>query len=67
MGRDRHGPPPGLTHEERKRWQQWRKFVWMEGDIVITKRPGDRKTEEGADGGPHEGRDDERPGGAGAR
>ncbi|MDP9484189.1 MAG: hypothetical protein M3Q49_00050 [Actinomycetota bacterium] len=42
MGRDGHGPPPGLSEEERRRWWQWRKFIWMEGDIVITS-PGDRK------------------------
>ncbi len=63
MGRDRHGPPPGLSEEERRRWQQWRKFVWMPGDIVITKRPGVNKPEEGADGGQADGQ----PGGVGAR
>ena len=63
MGRDQHGPPPGLSEEERRRWQQWRKFVWMDGDIVIMKQLGDKKPEESAD----EGRDDEQPGRAGAR
>ncbi len=42
MGRDRHGPPPGLSEEELRRWKQWRKFTWLEGDVVITKR-GDGK------------------------
>ena len=63
MGRDRHGPPPGLSEEERRRWQQWRKFVWMDGDIVILKEGDGKKPEEE----PRGGRDDERPGGAGAR
>ncbi len=42
MADDQYGPPPGLSEEERRRWQQWRKFVWGPGDIVITKRPGVR-------------------------
>ncbi len=62
MGRDRH-EPPGLTEEERRRWWQWRKFVWMEGDIVITSPSDRKKHEETAD----EGRDDERLEDAGAR
>ncbi len=63
MGRDRYEPPPGLSEEERRRWQQWRKFVWLPGDVKITKRGEGRKSEESA----HEGRDDEQPGDAGAR
>ena len=63
MGRDRHGPPPGLSEEERRRWQQARKFVWMDGDIVITKRGDGKKHGEDADGE----RDDEQPGDAGER
>ena len=46
------GAPPGLTEEERREWweRQRRKYVWEEGDIVITKE-GDSKRPE-----------DERPG-----
>ncbi len=62
MERDRHGPPPGLSEEERRRWQQWRKFIWMDGDIVITS-PGDRKKpDEDADGGRDRDRTNEREG-----
>ena len=54
-GRDRRGRPkfpPGLTEEERRGWweRQRRKWVWEEGDIVITRR-GDGKRPEGEDGG----------------
>lgn len=63
MGRDRHEPPPGLTEEELQRWKQWRKFTWLPGDIVITKRGDGKKPEEGTDGE----RNDERPGGAGSQ
>lgn len=63
MGRDRHEPPPGLSEEERKRWQQWRRFTWLEGDIVILKRGDGKKPRKDADGG----RDDGKPGDAGAR
>ena len=62
MGRDRHEPPPGLTEEELRRWEQWRKFTWLPGDVVIT-RPGDgKKPEQDSDGGR-----DEQPGGTGER
>ena len=64
MGRDGHGPPPGRTEGERRRWWQWRKFTWLPGDIVITKR-GERSRNRGE--GLHEGRDDKQPGGAGVR
>ena len=52
MSRDRRDPhqhaPPGLTEEERREWweRQRRKWVWEEGDIVITRR-GDGKKPEG--------------------
>ena len=49
MGRDRHGPPPGLSEEEeRRRWHQRRKFTWLPQDIVITKR-GEGDNREGYD------------------
>jgi hypothetical protein len=63
MGRDRHGPPPGLSEEERRHWQQWRKFVWMDGDIVILKEGDSKKSGEDA----REGRDGEQPGDARVR
>ncbi len=63
MGRDRHGPPPGLSEEERRRWWQWRKFTWLPGDIVIT-RNGQRL--EGRAEEAHE-EQDEQPGDAGTR
>ena len=63
MGRDQHGPPPGLTEEELRRWHQWRKFTWLPGDIVILKKGNDKKSGEDTD----EGRDDEQPGGTGER
>ncbi len=49
--RDRSGPPPGLTEEERREWweRQYRKFVWGPGDIVITEKGGPRKRPEGED------------------
>lgn len=56
MEREQHGPPPGLSEEERRQWERWRRFMWLPGDIVITKQLGDKKTEESAD----EGRDRER-------
>ena len=62
MGDDWHEPPPGLSEEELRRWQQWRKFVWMEGDIVITRRGDGKKPEEGADAR----QDDEQPGDSGS-
>ena len=62
MGRDRHEPPPGLSEEELRRWHQWRKFTWLPGDVVITRRGDGKKPGEGADGGRD--RDDERPGSA---
>ena len=63
MAEDRHGPPPGLSDEESRRWKQWRKFTWLPGDVRIIK-PGDgKKSGEGADGG----RDQEQPGDAGAQ
>ncbi len=64
MGRDQYGPPAGLSEEELRRWQQWRKFVWLPGDIKIIK-PDERSEDRGEEA--HEGRDDEQPGGAGAR
>ena len=63
MGRDQHGPSPGLTEEERRRWWQWRKFTWLPGDIQII-RPGGGK---GSGKDTDRRRDDERPGGAGER
>ncbi len=62
MAEDQYGPPAGLSEEELRRWQQGRRFVWGPGDIRIIKRGDGRESEEA-----HEGRDDERPGGAGAR
>ena len=56
MAEDRHGPPPGLTEEERRRWWQWRKFTWLPGDIQII-RSGDGKKS----GETREGQDDEQP------
>ncbi len=50
MGRDRHGPPSGLSEEERRLWYQARKFVWGPGDIRILPRS-DEESEEDADGG----------------
>ncbi len=49
--RDRRGPPPGLTEEERREWweRQYRRFVWEPGDTVITKG-GSRKKPKGEDG-----------------
>ncbi len=49
--RDRSGPPPGLTEEERREWweRQVRKFVWGPGDIVFLPRR--EKKPEGDDGG----------------
>ena len=64
MERDRHGPPPELSEEERRRWWQWRKFVWGPNDIVITKR-GERSQDRSEE--PHEGREDDTPGGMGER
>ena len=61
MGQDRHGPPPGLSEEERRRWWQWRKFTWLPGDKQII-RPGDGKKPEDAREG-----QDEQPGDAGTR
>ena len=63
MGRDWHGPPPGLTEEELRRWHQWRKFTWLPGDIVITRPSDGKKPGEDAD----EQRDDVQPGGTGSR
>ena len=55
MGEDRHGLPPGLSEEERRRWWQWRKFTWLPGDIKIIK-PGERSGGRGENG-----RDTEQP------
>lgn len=51
------GAPPGLTEAERREWweRQRRKWVWEEGDIVITKRGGDKRPE-GEDSGKSPGR-----------
>ena len=57
MAEDQHGPPPGLTEEELRRWHQWRKFTWLPGDIVIIKRGDGKKPGEDAD----RRRDDKRP------
>ncbi len=49
--RGNHGPPPGLTGEERREWweRQRRKYVWGAGDIKITERgDGKRPKEDGA-------------------
>ena len=51
MGRDRHGPPPGFTEEERRRWWQWRKFTWLPGDVVITRTGDGKKLGKDADQG----------------
>ena len=64
MGRDRHGPPPRLTEEELRRWYQWRKFTWLPGDIVITKRGDGKKPKRRED---EEGRDTGQPGGTESR
>ena len=42
----RHAPP-GLTEEERREWweRQRSKFVWEEGDVVITKKGGGKRPE----------------------
>ncbi len=50
MAGDQHGPPPGLSEEER-RWWQWRKFTWLPGDIEIIRTGNGRKAGETADGG----------------
>ena len=47
----RHEPPPGLTEQELRRWQQWRKFTWLKGDTAITKRGDGKKSGEGDNGG----------------
>lgn len=57
MADDQHGPPPGLSEEDLRRWHQWRKFTWLESDIVITRTGGGKKSGEGANGK----RDDEQP------
>ncbi len=59
MADNRHGPPPGLSDEERRPWQQWRRFVWMEGDVVVIREGDGRRPEE--DEGNHEGRGVEQP------
>ncbi len=61
MSRDRrnparHGPPPGLTEEERRDWWEWqrRKWVWEPGDVKITKKGNGKRQdrdEEGASPG----------------
>jgi hypothetical protein len=55
MAEDRHGPPPGLSEEERRRWWRWRRFVWGPGDLRIVKRGDGERAQEDA-GGEREGR-----------
>ena len=51
MSKDRKDPyryaPPGLTEEERREWfrRQRNKWVWEEGDIVITRKDGGKSPE----------------------
>ena len=47
--RDKPGPSPGLTEEERREWwkRQRRRWVWEEGDVQIIKE-GDGTRPEGA-------------------
>ena len=63
MAGDEHGPQPGLSEEERRRWWQWRKFTWLPGGAQIVRTGDVKKSGEEL----HEGWGDEQPGDAGER